>query len=271
MRRLLIALLFVFASLPVAGVNTVVVMRHAAAGGAFCDGTFADCDDFSSTLASWLITADDCIGNDDPDVCCSGSGTGTCSNGTTWTITSGELIGPGTATNALAIARAAAAGGLTQYGWVKLVTYSGQYGLMFRYSTADSPERAYGVVCQSSDNKCFWSTYNALTWEWTNDNAECVLTFSAGDYLGGKVTGTSTATVVEIWKSTTIPTAAPTGTADCKFNTGGGSPYCTGTSCVCTNANCAPSAAADLGLKIGIVYEGVDTGKKFDNWAGGGS
>ena len=33
MRRLLIALLFVFASLPVAGVNTVVVMRHAAAGG----------------------------------------------------------------------------------------------------------------------------------------------------------------------------------------------------------------------------------------------
>lgn len=53
----------------------------AAAGAAFCAGGELFCDDFEGTDTSWLIARmmdADCVGLDDPEECCTGSGTGTC-------------------------------------------------------------------------------------------------------------------------------------------------------------------------------------------------
>ena len=229
MRRLLIALLFVFASLPVAGVNTVVVMRHAAAGGAFCDGTFGVCEEFGGTLGSWTQK----LG--------------------TATISGGQLVSPASGNGMLLIT--AATGGLTQYAIAKLVDWpasSNQLGVTLRYRSDDT-QYHYVAVVEPSTNIVYWSTYDN-TGGWKEDVQQCSLTFAKGNYVAAKVTGTSTATVFEVWKYTSAPTAAPSGTADCTF----------------TN-DPSVSFPADSGLLIGIAQENSATTKIYDDFAGGGS
>jgi len=231
MRRVAFAILVLLMTFSTGAAVKVIAIKHVAAGGGgFCDGTFEFCQDFTTDLSAWT----------EPDTDVNGD----------WTVGSGILNGPSTASGVPMIVYTADTGGLNQYACIKFETYSGQQGVMMRYNSAT---RHYGIVVSSSDNIAYWSSYES-TGAWKADNDSCSLTLAAGNYLCGRINGTGAGTVVDIWKYTTAPTTAPTGTGDCRFSHAAGA-----------------GDDADTGLKVGITYEGPSAGKTFDNWAGGGS
>ena len=245
MRRLLIALLFVFASLPVAGVNTVVVMRHAAAGGAFCDGTFQFCESAFADLTNFDATT--AIG--------------------TWSVSGGHVVGPTSGVGMLF--HDTAAGGATQYAIVRLDTLAGNQGVFLRGNSAGG----FNYTVYRTSTVTYWSVSDNFA-TWVEDIGYCTIAWSAGDYMLASVSGTGATTIFKIWKETTMPTAAPSGTADCTFTGGTGATSAgDGSAAECQiPANlCSPVQACDTGTKVGIHCDTGASGANWDDFAAGGS
>ena len=189
MRRLLIALLFVFASLPVAGVNTVVVMRHAAAAATFCDGTFQFCDEFGGTLGNFTQT----LGS--------------------WSISSGFLVGPTSGQGILT--HNTATSSATQYAIIRLDTLSGQQGVKLRGGSTGG--NFYGVY--RIGNTAEWSSFQA-NGSWNETISSCAITWAADDYMMVKVSGTVGSTTIDVWQTATMPTVPPSTGPSCTMAVG---------------------------------------------------
>ena len=249
MRRLLIALLFVFASLPVAGVNTVVVMRHAAAGGgAFCDGTFAFCDDFSSASdppTNWTeIIA------------------------TTWINNGTVLLSPTSGTNP-SLVRTTNMGSSDQYVIFKFVNNAvGDMGLVMRHD-GTSGTSTFADIVYFGGGDLWWGVIRP-SGAFIADVANCTYAPVAGDYISASVTGTGSGRTVKVWISTTAPTGAPTGTATCTFVGGTSANFVSPATAASCSSSCAGSSnTTDDGLKAGVWLSGIDSNKQFDDFAAG--
>ena len=237
MRRLLIALLFVFASLPVAGVNTVVVMRHAAAAGGFCT-PFEECDEFNTTnnpATGWTA----------------GPSSGA------WQTNGTQMVPP--AGSVTALLNNTVAGTTTEYAIVKIVEADDEIGVFVR-RTSDS---GYYYRLYWSGTQAFWAIHTSSDDSYNIETAGCGTTaFTDGDYMAALVTGTGTGTIARIWnKGQTAPTSAPTTGDACSTL------CCEWTDDLGTSGN----NYADSGDRIGLyVYTG-STVRRFDDFAGGGS
>ena len=249
MRRLLIALLFVFASLPVAGVNTVVVMRHAAGGGAFCAGSFDNCDEFTQTA--------------DPP-----TGWTEVTGSSTWATNGTQLRGPTAGSGGMAILYSTVTSSADQYGIIQLAVNDFDTGMLLRSNG----------VSGFADSIYYWSSGGTPVLGWAEalwngqavgDVARCDHTMASGDYLMGLITGTGTTRVVSIWVTSTMPTAPPTTGADCVFTPGTG---CTGTNCYCNDTGnttgCTPTQST-AGTYAGAWTWDAATTRTYDNFAAG--
>jgi len=226
-----------------------VVVKHKAAGGAFCSGSFAFCDDFSSASdppTNWTeVTA------------------------TTWINTGTTLTTPTSGTPA-ALYRTTNMGSSDMYAVVKFVNNAiGDQGLTLRF---DPTAATFGDLIYYGGGKLWWGITSVIGGvpTFVTDVAECTYAPLAGDYLSASVTGTGATRVVKLWISTTAPTGAPSGTATCTF-TGQTSASHTSpaTASACAAACAASSNTTDTGLKAGVWISGIDSGKVFDDFAAG--
>jgi len=223
-----------------------VVVKHKAAGGAFCSGSFVFCDDFSSASdppTNWTEVA-----------------------ATTWINTGTTLTTPTSGTPA-ALYRTTNMGSSDMYAVVKFVNNAiGDMGLVLRLSTTGS---TYADIVYYGGGKMWWGLINN-TGAFIQDVGECTYTPVAGDYLSASVAGTGTTRVIKLWVSTTAPTGAPSGTATCTWTGGTGVSHTSPASAsACTQSLCTPSQTTDVGLHAGVWIATIDSNKVFDDFAAG--
>jgi len=206
MRRLLIALLFVFASLPVAGVNTVVVMRHAAAAGGGGD-LLAEGFEGTGYENTWAETGTGSIDEDETSTCSAALGAAfQGSQCLLMTIASTETGGTlqefsaGVATDvyvrfhakityAMNDAQEIVIAGLsdvTEVGGNGMLLAIIRFGANYEISLrgAGDTEIAYATAPASGETHCYEFMMNNTTnaWEWWIDGSQTGLINASGTY-----------------------------------------------------------------------------------------
>jgi len=217
----------------------------------FCSGSFQFCDEFSGTLGNFSVVP----------------------SGDTWTIGSGVTTAPNPvaagANTSFLVYSTLASGSTTEYVIAKLSDYvSGDQGIFIRGNSSSGSDKSYVVYYQGTNT--FWSVVEYSTGNFNEDVGHCSLAFSDTDYIGVSVTGTSSSTVMKVWKyaSASAPTAPPSDPPDCSWTAGTGAH--TGAGSVCDVANCTPTVPANDGTALGLYVNGDVAGRKFDDFAGGG-
>ena len=159
---------------------------RAAAGGAFCDGSFQFCEESFADLTNFDATA--AVGS--------------------WSVSGGHLVGPTSGTGVLT--HDTAAGGATQYVIVRFDAIAGDSGVFFRGNSAGGWRyKIYAV-----GGTTYWGVTES-DGSHHSDVESCSITWANDDYLMATVSGTGTSTVVSIWKTATMPTAPPSAGPTC--------------------------------------------------------
>jgi len=250
MRRLAFAILVLLMTFSTGAAVKVIAIKHVAAGPTnFCAGSFDICDEFSTTQAP--ITSPAYVDCSDGD--CTGNDIGWLTNGT-------QLRGPTSLTGGLALLHPASTSGTDQYGIVQLAVNDFDMGMLLHSNGVSG----YADIIYYWDN----GGTPVVGWaegQWTGvsagDVGRCDLTINNGQYLIGKVVGTTATRTVYVWVTSTMPTAAPTGAGDCSWV---GSGACTGPNCTTG----VPGQTAD-GQRVGLWAYDSTGPRTYDNFAAG--